>query len=314
MARPWSLRDIDLTTLRLFSAVVEEGTLARAAEREHIAISAISRRISDLEELSGVILLERHDRGVQPTVAGEMLFSRTRTLLDLLEQTIIDMEAVRGGMQGLIRLHVHATAISGVLPAKISSFLSLYPGINIEINEHTSREVIHAVRTGIADIGFVSGTVQADELRFFPWQKDEFVVLLPKGHALTKKPRIELADLLGEPFIGMQRDSALMVLCRERAALSGRKLEERAHSTSFQSVRTMVSAGLGVSILPSSAAHPLKADLAVEVRRLDESWAQRPLMLCVRNPNKLSAATRRLIHHLQSDCADISEADLLLSS
>lgn len=305
-SRPWSLNGIDLVTLRLFMAAAEEGNLARAAEREHIAISAVSRRISDLEARCGVALLERHDRGVNTTAAGAVLVGQIRGVIDLLQRMILEMEAVRGGARGRVRIHAHMSAICGLLPKKIAEFLDLHPGIDIELDEFTSLEVLHSVRTGSADLGLVSGTVKADDLHLAPWAEDRLVAILPNHHQLLDKATLTLEDMLDEPFIGMQHDSALLTLYRDQAGVLGRKLLERAHTTSFESVRKMVSVGLGVAILPAMSAYPLADDeeLGIAVRPLAESWARRPLMLCIKNVQQLSAATRLLISHLRSADAE----------
>lgn len=308
MARQgWSIKELDLTSLRLFAATFEEGTIARAAERENIAVSAISRRISDLELRCGVTLLDRHDRGVTPTAAGNMLMEQVRGLFDLLQRMILEMEAVRGGATGHIRVHAHMSATSGQLPRQIADFISANPGVDVELDEFTSLDVIHAVRTGTADLGLVSGTVDGGDLHLIPWLQDELVAILPPGHPLAVRPSLELADMIGEPFVGMQRDSALLTLYRHQAIALGRTLHERAHATSFESVRKMVSVGLGVAILPAIAAFPFADTLGIEVRPLNERWAHRPLMLCVRDPDKLSAATRLLVRHLTTSALTDAE-------
>lgn len=308
MSRKWSIRELDLVSLRLFAAAVEEGTLAKTADREHVAISAISRRISDLEARCGVALLERYDRGVRPTAAGERLANHIRDLQRQLERMLVDMESVRSGASGEVIVHAHMSATSGALPAMIAEFIDENPNVNIVVDEYTSLEVLHAVRAGTADLGLVSGTVQPGDLHFIPWLHDELVAVLQADHPLLVNDSLSLSEMLDEPFVGMQRDSALLTLYRYQASALGRVLKERAHATSFESVRKMVSVGMGVAILPAVAAYPYAEALNIAVRPLRESWARRPLMLCVRDPKLVSAATQRLIDHLTRDPALAPEA------
>jgi DNA-binding transcriptional LysR family regulator len=190
------------------------------------------------------------------------------------------------------------SATSGALPEKIAEFIVENPKVNVILDEHTSLEVMRSVRAGNADLGLVSGTVQSNDLHFIPWLHDELVALLPAGHTLLCREDLSLSELLDEPFVGMQRDSALLTLYRHQASALGRTLQERAHATSFESVRKLVSLGLGVAILPAVAAYPYTASLDIAVRPLRESWAKRPLMLCVRDPHLVAAPTQRLIDHL----------------
>jgi DNA-binding transcriptional LysR family regulator len=295
------LNGMDLLTLRLLLAAREEGNLARAADRENIAISAVSRRISDFESRYGVRVLDRHDRGVSVTPDGAPILDRIGAAVELLEQIARDLQEVKEGVRGYVRLRAHTTAIlSGSLSQRLASFLERHPSIEVELDEGTSLDIVHAVRVGVCDVGLVSGTVESQGLELIPWMEDELVAVLPIGHRLAAKERLSLADLIGEPFVGMQRDSSLLALYRTQAAVSGQTLKERVHATSFESVRSMISARLGVGILPAVACVPADGD-RITFRQLDEPWAHRPLMLCVRDQQALSTAAKLLVSHLKSD-------------
>ena len=285
-------------TLRVLLAAIEEGNLARAAARERIAVSAVSRRISDLEARFGVTLLHRHDRGVEPSAAALMIVDRIRGMFDLLQQIVEDIGEVRHGTRGLIRLRAHMTASAGVLPDLLAEFLSRHPGIDVQFEEATSGEIVHAVKVGTCDLGFVSGTTNECDVQMIPWAEDELVAILPAISPLRDRDSLTLAELLDFPFVGMQRDSALIAMCRSQAAAMGRSLVERAHVGSFEIVRKMVGCGLGVAILPADAARPFVSQAGIVAVPLAESWARRPLLICVREKARLSAATRLLIETL----------------
>lgn len=292
--RRWQSLGLDLVTLQILMAAAEERSFAAAATRANISLSAVSRRIADLEARTGVTLFERHDRGVTLTNAGEQLVPQLTDLFDLLENIALDLDATRGGVRGLIRLDTHMSATAGPLPARLASFRALHPDIHVQVSEQTSAEVARSVSIGMADLGMVSGTLPIPNLELIPWHEDELVVVLPPGHRLLDKSSVRFAELVGEPFIGLQKDSALLSLYRQHMQALGHMLDERAHTTSFDSVCRFVSAGLGLAILPALATQ----GHSVETRPLDESWARRPLMLCMRSADKLSAATRLLIAHL----------------
>lgn len=296
---------IDVTTLRLLLAAVDEGNLGRAAARENIAVSAISRRISDLEIRLGVKLLERHDRGVRSTAATDAVIDRIRTLLGLLDQVAHDLHKIRGGKAGFIRIQAHMSAAVKPLYEHVAAFMADNGDIEIQLDETTSLEVLHAVRVGTCDLGLVSGTVDAGDLCLIPWSSDELVALIPPGCPLLENDAVSLSQLAEYPFIGMQRDSALLALYRTQSALAGVKLRERSHASSFESVRRMVDAGLGVAILPGSTAHPFARQGGYIVRPLAESWAARPLMLCVRDMRTAPIAVRSLIEFLIKRTEDI---------
>lgn len=298
-SRPsWASLGFDLVSLRVFIATIEEKSLTAAACREGLAVSAVSRRISELEGRSGIALLDRHERGVVPTHAGARLVDQLYRVFALFDAIAADMEDIRGARTGHIRIAAHMTALSSGLGQRVSEFLGENKGIEVEIEECTSAEARHAVETGMADLGLISGTTPPQALCVLPWEDDELVILLPRGHDLAGAARLRFRDLLAEPFIGMQRDSALQELCRDQAKAIGATLHERAHATSFDSVSRMVASGLGIAILPRSAAAMHASSGQVEIKALDEPWAHRSLMLCMRNQPAVAPAVRKFIRHM----------------
>src|SRR5215210_2136585 len=182
---PWAALGLDLVTLRVFKAAVEERSLARAAERERLALSALSRRIADIEARLGTALLRRHDRGVEATAAGEALLRHLGPLFDLLDRAFADVEAFAAGARGHIRLHANISAVAGFLPEALAGFLAANPCVEVSFEERFSADILHAVRIGAADLGLVSGTVRAPELRLLPWCEDRLVAVLPADHPLA---------------------------------------------------------------------------------------------------------------------------------
>ncbi|WP_162849055.1 LysR family transcriptional regulator [Sphingobium amiense] len=304
----WARLGLDLVSLRLIVAAAEEQSFAAAAQRENTSLSAVSRRVAELEARIGVLLFDRRDRGVSLTDAGKTFVSQLYDVFERLDRMALDLEAARGGARGLVRLHAHMSATVGELPAKLAAFTVANPGIEVMITEETSAAAAHAVSVGTADLALISGTLPPSDLSIIPWLEDELVVILPMDHALGGRASIRLEDLIGDPFIGMQRDSALLSLYRQQVHAMGQQLNERAHATSFESIRHMVSEGLGVAILPAAAAYPHADDNAFMVRKLDESWARRSLVLCAREPERRSAATRLLIEHLVAGSAGQSSS------
>jgi DNA-binding transcriptional LysR family regulator len=291
-------RHLDPTSLRLFRAAVEERSLAKASEREGIALSAASRRITDLEQRLGTPLLYRHDRGVTPTAAGEILLKHVATLFDLLDRIGADMDAFASGTRGQVRLFANMSSISGVLPEALAGFLPAHPGIQLILQERYSDEILHGLQTGIADVGLIAGTVEAPDLHLQPWREDRLVVVLPAGHPLGARETIGLLALDGVPFVGQPAETALQKLYRQKAAALGMTLNEQVNVSGFDGVRRMVEAGLGVAILPAAVAAPYAGTMRIVVRPLAEDWAVRQLMLCTREPATLPAAAKVLIAYL----------------
>ncbi|WP_269507271.1 LysR family transcriptional regulator [Burkholderia sp. IMCC1007] len=296
-SRSWRTLGLDFVTLRVYAAAIEERSLAAAAERENIALSAVSRRISDLECRSGITLLNRHDRGVTPTSAGEALFSRLGDAFAIFEQIASELDAMRSGTLGRVRIQAHMSAASLLLPERLAAFKTENPTVDIEVEEVTSVEIVHSVQMGRTDIGFVSATTVPSSLCCSQWHQDELMVALPEAHPLARESTLRFDSLLEYPFISMQKGSALHKIFQHAAEERGRQLNVIAHSSSFESARRMVAAGLGLSILPQLALQG-PASQNVEARKIDEPWALRSLLMIHRPVDQLPASARSLVSYL----------------
>jgi len=146
-------RRIDLTSLQLFVAVCELGSIGRAAEREFIAASAVSKRLSDLETAVDTALLYRHSRGVTLTPAGESLLHHARTVLFGLERMQGELSEYAEGVRGHVRMHANISAIVQFLPEDLGAFARAHSQVKIDLQEHLSSDVLHAVQEGAADLG-----------------------------------------------------------------------------------------------------------------------------------------------------------------
>lgn len=294
----WPRAGFDLVSLRIILAAAEEQSFAGAAQRENTSLSAVSRRVAELEQRVGIALFDRHDRGVSLTEAGAQFVAQLYDVFDRLEQIAVELEDIGKGIKGVVRVSAPMTAISGDLPATIAAFMTQHPGIDVQITEETSVVAVHGVTVGDLDLALIPASPAPPHLSLFPWYEDELVVILPSGHPMATRDAVRLIDLADEPFIGMPRDSGLFAMYRQKFSAAGRKMRERAHTTSFESVRRMVSVGMGISILPGTAVHPYKEELNLMTVTLDEAWSKRPLSFCARDPERQSAATRLLIAHL----------------
>ncbi len=144
----------DLVSLDLFVCVAECGNLTRAAERRHLAVSAVSKRISELEALIGTPLLVRQPRGVRLTPAGQSLLHHARQMLQLVARMDEELGAYAGGLKGHVRMQAVASALTQFLPEELRDFLVAHPGVQVSVEERTGRDIVRAVQGGAADLGF----------------------------------------------------------------------------------------------------------------------------------------------------------------
>src|SRR5690349_8371520 len=136
------MRDLDLTSLRLFVAVCEQGNIARAGEQASIVGSAISKRLAQLEGQLGTALLVRKRHGVTPTPAGETLLQHARAMLDSAARIESDMHNYTGGTRGQVRVLASVSAMTESLADDVASFLKLprHRAIQVDMEERVSPE------------------------------------------------------------------------------------------------------------------------------------------------------------------------------
>ena len=289
----------DLTDLRLFAAVVEEGSLTAGASRAGISLPSASARMKGMEAALGTPLLERHRRGVRPTPAGSALFHHAQVVLAQMERLSGDMrEHARGGVRGHIRLMSNTTALEEHLPDVLACWLAANPGIDIALEERLSHEIAPAVAQGHADIGVLSELGGAVGLETYPFRIDRLVVIVPRGHVLANRRHMAFVDVLNEEFVGLVAGSALAQHLAWQSARLGRSLKLRIRLRGLDAVCRMVERGVGIAVVPETAALRSRRTMALRILRLTDLWATRQLIVCVRRLGTLPVHARRLVEHL----------------
>ena len=270
---------LDVYSLRLFVTAAREGSIARAAEREHIAASALSRRIADLEHALGVPLLVRSARGIELTEAGRCVFERGARIEDELLTLVKDVWELSGNVVGTVRLCANASAIVGELPERLQVFKRAYPAVDIALQEQRSWEVMRACLDDRADVGIAVATQAPKGLDSWHFAADPLIVLLPAGHPLASRKRIAFREVAASGLVGIQAGGALDQLIHEQAEMAQIALRIGVTVNSFDAACRMVQAGLGAAVVPTSAATAYAGTDAFERRELAEPWAARELRL-----------------------------------
>ncbi|MGL4291591.1 MAG: LysR family transcriptional regulator [Phreatobacter sp.] len=290
----------DLTTLRMFLAVHRLGNITKAAEREHIAPSAISKRIQDLEAEVGAPLFYRHARGMTATPAGETLAAHASRLFENVNQMSADLSAFTTGERGQVRIHAHQSAAVQHLPQELAAFRTAYPEIRVVLREETSPNVLQSMLDGIADIGiFADNTQVPDGLQLIAYKEDQLDVLLPASHPLAGRGEVRLSDLSHDDFISLETGSSLQILVERSAAAEGIELSPRIEVVTFTAAVRMVEVGFGITIVPAGIAAIYGGNPHVRSVRLVDGWARRKLLICVRDEARLTASARLMLKHLR---------------
>lgn len=298
-----SLR-VDLQSLRLFKVVADTENIAKAAEREHIAASAISKRMSDLEAALGTKLLHRRRRGVTLTPAGFSLLLHTSRILDTLEQLEVDLAEYALGVRGHVRVMANISALVQFLPMDLSSFSSAHESVKIDVTEASTPQILSAVADGRTDVGFVWANDFPHGVQSEPYRSDELVLVVPRAHALAHRESVAFAETLDYEFVGLEPESGWN-LYLERALMTKRtQLKVRIRVPSFDAALRMVEADLGISVVPLGVIQRSDPAGALRAIHLLEGWAKRTLRMCYKGfDTTLSPAARLLIEHFRERVA-----------
>ena len=288
----------DLTDLKLFLHVVEAGSITAGAERMHLAVAAASTRIRNMEIELGTPLLNRERQGVQTTPAGRTLVHHARQMLLQAERMRAELGEYADGLKGHVRLQSNTNALSEFLPEPLSQFLTSHPQVNVDLEERLSDEIVAAVADGKADIGIVAGTEDITGLEVFPFRTDRFVLVTSPEHRLAASTKLAFADALDSDFVGTDRASSLQRFLSEKAERTGRRMKLRVQLRSFDGVCRMVAANVGIGIVPESSAIRSKQNMKLHVIELNEEWALRNLMICVRSLKDLPIYAQELVKQL----------------
>lgn len=286
-------------SLQLFVAVVEEGSISAAAEREHMAQSALSKRMSELERVIGTPLLHRRVRGVEPTAAGEVLVRGARALLHYADNLAIEVREFAEGVSGYVRLAANLSSITQFLARDISEFSAAHPCIKIEVEERVSSVVTQMVLDNTADIGIFNESSDELQLDVRPYRRDMMVMAAPHGHPLAGREPVAFVETLDYDHVGMHKGSAANFMLMRAATAASRPLRMRFHVTSYDAMVSMIKAGLGIGLMPYDAMSLYDTSNLATIR-LSDSWAHRQLKLCTRPGDSLTAAGRLLLEHLAS--------------
>ena len=292
------MKNLDFTSLRLFAVVVEHGNIAQASRVNGIAASAISKRISDLEDQIGVPLIRRLRDGIEPTAAGQALYRHVQEIGLMMERLQADLSEFTKGERGRIRLWANTSAVTQFLPEDLKVYVDQRPSVRIDLREDTSDRIIEAVRDGIADIGIFSGHIGEADLERRIYRRDSLMVIAPVGHALEGRKAVSIGDIAQFDHVGLQAGSSLQARVLEAAREANLEIHMRVQVFGFDGIRRMVEAGLGIAVLPQGAVLPYLDNRSLVAIVLDEPWANRTLFVGYRDYRALPLTARHLVETL----------------
>jgi DNA-binding transcriptional LysR family regulator len=289
----------DLADLRLFIHIAESPSLTQGARRAHLSPAAASARIKALEGQLDSRLLYRDSRGVELTPAGQKLLQHARLIMRQVEYLKGEFTEYSTDSTGHIRIFANTTAVTEFLPEILAGFLAERPGVTVDLQERLSRDIVRGVLDGSTDMGIIAGPVQAEGLQILHFSTDRLLLAVPLNHPLSTEKKVTLRQTLSFQHIGLHEGSTLLTFLRDQVEKLGGTLSLRIQLSSFEAVCRMIEAGVGIGIIPESAARRHSRTMQLAMVELDEPWAIRERSILVRDLNALPGNVRALIATLR---------------
>jgi DNA-binding transcriptional LysR family regulator len=182
----------------------------------------------------------------------------------------------------------------------LAAFLSDHPNINIDLEHHGSGEILRAIAAGRGDIGIVGDAVDpGTELVTFPFAEIRLALVMPLRHPLSRHRKVTFHETLEHEFIGYAAGSPMQDLLNYHAFRAGRRLKLRIRLSGSDLMCQMVEKGIGLAILPETAARRSQQSMSIRVVPFTDTWTRRPLTICVRSFGALPTHAQRLVEFLK---------------
>lgn len=248
------LADIKLKDLRYLVAVADAGHFGKAAERCFVSQPTLSAQLKKLEEYLGVTLIERQSKGAILTPAGEDIVLRARRIIEASDEVMDIASTHRDPLAGKLRIAFLPTIGPYLLPHVAGALRAALPRLELMLYEYQTAPMLQKLRAGEIDLGVLALPVEDDSLAVESLYDEAFLVAIPDDHPMAGLQTIRVKDLEGATLLLLEdghclRDQALDVCNRIEVH---EKQDFRA--TSIETLRQMVAAGTGLTLLPELAA------------------------------------------------------------
>lgn len=242
---------LELRQIQYFIEVAKREHMTEAADALHVAQSAVSRQIVNLETELGVDLFIREGRNIRLTPIGKVFLKRMEQAMDVIGQAIREVEESLDPKKGTVRIGFPSSLAAHLLPTIISAFRKQYPEVKYQLHQDSYRYLTDSVIKGEIDMALL-GPVPSDEPRVKSEVLfvDNLVPLVPANHRLVGKEYITLDDLRGDPFVLSPPGYILRDIVMHACKQHGFEPEVPFEGKDIDAIKGLVSAGLGVTLLP----------------------------------------------------------------
>lgn len=286
--------------LRYFEEVAEQKSIRRAAERLHIAPSAVTRQIAKFEDMLGVPLFERLPRGVRLTSAGEIMLANVRRMRRDFGGALSQVDALKGMRRGKVRIGILQYMGAQLIPELIADVNRDHPGAFFTVISANTPEIVDRVASGELDIGMCWAAPAAAPVRRVQSFPVSLGLVVPFRHEWARRKHIALSECLDQPLILPTPDTEPRRMINRMLRGSSESLHLLAETNSMATMTRLVLAGSGVAVMTRvTVADELRAGTLAHIPLSDRGSRGLALELIVRADRTLEPMAALVLEQLE---------------
>lgn len=292
---------MQIRTLKTFCDVVELQSFSEAAKVNHLTQSAVSQQISHIENLYGVRMIERAQRNLTLTPAGEIFFRACKDILQKLEDARVAISEITNIVAGTIKLESIYTIGLHDLPRFVQQFMSMYPDVQLHLTYRHSPEIYQDILSNMAHLGVVAHPQKNRQLDIHPCWKERLVLTVPPDHKLANKKSVPISTIHNEPFIAFERN----IPTRKIIDKTLRKMQVQPKIVmtldNIEMMKRVVENGTAISILPENSTRDEVEKGELATVEFSDVTLEREIALITKRGRILSNAEKKFIELLRQD-------------
>lgn len=244
---------IKLRDLEYLDAIEQHRHFGRAAEACHVSQPTLSGQIMKLEEQLGVSLIERHPRNILLTPAGEQLLAKARRVLNAARELEMTARTLGDPLSGEFHLGMIPTLAPYLLPVIMPTLIDKMPKMEFFLHEHKTADLLHRLQDGVLDALILPWLDDMHSVDAYDLFNEEFVLAVSKKHELADRKRVKLSYLEGHKVLTLEDGHCLRDQALGYCFSAGADEDKRFQATSLETLRYMVAANIGITLLPKLA-------------------------------------------------------------
>lgn len=247
---------MNLRDLQYLIAVADMRNFNRAAEKCHVSQPALSNQIRKLEETLGITLFERNNKRVMITESGELIVALARNILNDVDAMQEIARSAQDPLTGKFRLGAFPTLSPYLFPELVPKIMQDMPQLKLVLMEEKTHVLLERLKRGELDAALLALPVNDDQLEVKPLFEDEFLLAVAPQHPLAKWKTVKQEDLHHNKLLLLEEGHCLRDQALSICQLTGIEEEQDFRATSLETLRQMVKAGTGITLMPRIAIHP----------------------------------------------------------